>query len=58
MQARKGSTSFVTVVREIYKGGGVRNFYRGIAPCLVRAVPANAVTFFGYEKTVELFGAE
>jgi len=29
--------------RELYKEGGWKRFYRGFSPCLLRAVPANAV---------------
>ena len=29
--------------RQLYAEGGVRRFYKGIAPCLLRSVPANAV---------------
>ncbi|KAL2314788.1 Mitochondrial carrier domain-containing protein [Schizosaccharomyces pombe] len=33
----------------IYTKAGLRGFYRGFVPVLVRAAPANAVTFYVYE---------
>ncbi|KAG7396275.1 hypothetical protein PHYBOEH_002542 [Phytophthora boehmeriae] len=38
--------------RKLYAEGGVHRFYRGITPSLVRAFPANAVTFVAFEKTM------
>ena len=51
----KESGSLSVTIKRIYANGGIRAFYRGISPCLLRSVPANAVAFFGYEKTVSLF---
>ena len=36
--------------------GGVRVFYRGFLPCIMRAFPANAVVFLGLEMTLRGFG--
>jgi hypothetical protein len=36
----------------MWKEGGASRFTRGIAPCLLRAGPANAVGFFLMEMTV------
>jgi solute carrier family 25 (mitochondrial carnitine/acylcarnitine transporter), member 20/29 len=35
----------------IYKEFGVKGFYRGFTPCIVRSFPANAVCFTAYEMT-------
>jgi hypothetical protein len=35
----------------IYKEFGMKGFYRGFTPCLVRSFPANAVCFTAYEMT-------
>ncbi|KAJ1923035.1 Mitochondrial carrier protein ymc2 [Tieghemiomyces parasiticus] len=35
--------------RQTFKAEGVAGFYRGIVPCLLRAAPANAATFIGFE---------
>ena len=37
--------------RQIYARYGVRGFWRGWLPCVLRSVPANAACFFAYEKT-------
>ena len=44
-------TNIGVVVSKIYANGGLRSFYRGIIPCLLRAVPANAAAFGGVEMT-------
>ncbi|KAH7469300.1 hypothetical protein KRP22_004440 [Phytophthora ramorum] len=38
--------------RQLYAEGGPTRFYRGITPSLLRAFPANAVTFVAFEKTM------
>lgn len=41
----------------MYKENGfnLRAYFRGFGPTLMRAFPANAATFFAYEKTLSLF---
>ena len=43
-----------TVVRDIYSTRGIRGFYNGIEVAIVRAFPANAALFVGYEFTRKL----
>ena len=38
--------------------GGVAGLYRGFLPCVLRAGPANAVAFGGFEMTMKLLGEE
>lgn len=40
---------FVHCCRSLWNEGGVRRFYRGLAPCLLRAVPSNMACFGVYE---------
>jgi solute carrier family 25 carnitine/acylcarnitine transporter 20/29 len=47
----KGS---LDATRKIYAEGGAKAFFRGISPCLVRAIVANAALFAVYERTVAL----
>jgi solute carrier family 25 carnitine/acylcarnitine transporter 20/29 len=42
--------------RQLYAEGGWRRFYRGLAPCLLRAFPANAACFWSYEYAKRLLG--
>ena len=37
------------VATDIMAKEGIRGFYKGIVPVLVRAFPANAACFLGYE---------
>lgn len=40
---------------DIYRTSGVRGFYSGLVPCLMRAPPANAATFAGFELTLRFW---
>lgn len=42
--------------RKLYAEGGTAAFFRGLSPCLVRAVIANAALFAVYEKALQLLG--
>lgn len=46
------------VIREIYSTAGVRGFYRGLAPSILRAFPSNACAYYVYEGVLRLLGAE
>ena len=37
------------IAEKIYKFEGIRGFYKGIVPSLIRSTPSNAVFFFFYE---------
>lgn len=39
----------VDCTRQLYREGGLARFYRGISPSLIRAFPANAITFVAFE---------
>ncbi|KAI9495984.1 mitochondrial carrier domain-containing protein [Zychaea mexicana] len=41
---------FVTVTTEIYKKEGVRAFYKGLTPRVLRVAPGQSVTFVVYER--------
>ncbi|KAG9406475.1 hypothetical protein AC1031_002795 [Aphanomyces cochlioides] len=43
------------VVREIYSLHGIKGFYRGLVPTVIRAIPANAVLFYTYEEVQAFF---
>lgn len=52
VKARMHSTNDMGVwdcVRRVYAEGGVRGFYKGIGPSLLRAFPAHATIFLVYE---------
>ena len=45
----KSTPSYFQNVIRLHKEGGIRGFFRGSAPIMVRAFPCNAVTFWTYE---------
>jgi len=49
LQSAEGRPTLGGVIREIYGKGGVKAFFPGLTPALLRAVPANAATFVGVE---------
>ena len=59
MQAQGAQTKFqdqrrgmVWHVRDMYRKEGARAFFKGMAPCILRAFPVNAVIFLVYEQTM------
>ncbi|KAJ2514788.1 Mitochondrial carrier protein ymc2 [Coemansia sp. RSA 1939] len=54
-ESRKYSGS-IDCVRKIMKQEGVGGFFRGITPCILRAAPANAATFVGFEMAMRVLG--
>jgi len=49
MSKRKYKSS-MDCARQLYAKGGINAFSKGLGPCLIRAVIANAVTFLTFEK--------
>lgn len=48
--------SIAAVTKDIYKTAGIKGFYRGFVPCIVRALPVNAATFTSYELAMRAMG--
>ncbi|KAJ1957202.1 Mitochondrial carrier protein ymc2 [Dipsacomyces acuminosporus] len=46
----------VDCAKKIIRHEGYKGFFRGIAPCLLRAAPANAATFIGFEMAMRVMG--
>jgi solute carrier family 25 carnitine/acylcarnitine transporter 20/29 len=49
-------TGLVDAFRKIHARSGLRGFFIGYTPCMVRAVPANAATFYAYSVVREHLG--
>lgn len=49
LQNAENKTRVTDIVCEVYRNGGLKAFYPGIGPALVRAIPANAATLLGWE---------
>jgi solute carrier family 25 carnitine/acylcarnitine transporter 20/29 len=47
------SLSLASTAYAVYHRAGIAGFWAGAAPCLLRAVPTNAVTFFVFEYIKE-----
>lgn len=44
-----GKAGGIELAKEIWAQEGFKGYYRGLAPCLLRAFPAAAATFFVFE---------
>lgn len=51
LQGATEKTSVGQVVSEVYSKGGIKGFFPGVGPALLRSFPANAATFVGLELT-------
>lgn len=40
------------VIKKVYKTQGIKGFFKGFAPTILRAAPANAATFCAFEMTL------
>jgi len=47
--------SMMDSVRQTYKKQGMNGFWRGLTPCLMRAIPVNSGTFIVYKSSLGLF---
>eukprot|EP01137_Pigoraptor_chileana_P009048 Opistho-2@56722 len=46
----------VDCIRKTFAEEGIRGFYRGLTPCVLRAIPASASTFLAFEVAMKLLG--
>ena len=49
--------SFASAFGAILKREGVRGFYKGLAPGLIKSAPASAITFAAYDAAIRLLAA-
>ncbi|KAG0212784.1 Mitochondrial carrier protein ymc2 [Mortierella sp. GBA30] len=52
--ATRQYSSALDCARQTLAKEGAAGFFKGIAPCILRAAPANAVTFLGFEMAMRL----
>jgi len=52
-QASENSKSALTTAVQLFKSQGIRGFFLGAGPILLRAGPANAAAFLGYEAALK-----
>lgn len=46
--------TMMTAAQKLWAEGGVKRFYKGFSPCLMRAVPANATMLFTVDKVTQM----
>lgn len=56
MQKVGSSGNTTGVMREVYLESGIRGFWSGVIPRMVRVVPGQAITFFVVEFIMDLMG--
>lgn len=44
----------LSVVKDVFKKSGIKGFYKGFVPTILRAAPANGATFAAFEVTMRL----
>lgn len=49
LQASSTHTSLPAVVKHLHAKGGIKAFFPGLGPALLRSFPANGATFLGVE---------
>ena len=45
-------------ISQTLRADGLRGFYRGFLPCLLRAAPVNASTFMAFELAMRMLGRD
>ena len=53
LQSAEGRPTISGTIGGLYRNGGFKAFFPGIGPAMLRAVPANAATFLGWELTMK-----
>ena len=52
--AQRQFPNMVTAAKKLWADGGVKRFYRGFSPCLMRAIPANGTLLYTVDKVQQL----
>lgn len=56
IQCSEAKLSVMECTRQIYREGGILQFYKGLAPCLIRAVVTGTTRYLAYEKCQKMLG--
>jgi len=57
VRADRKYTNMLQTATDLWREGGVRRFYKGFAPCIIRAAPANASMLFTVEAVHNLMAS-
>jgi solute carrier family 25 protein 38 len=52
--SNKDYRTFLAAYRTIYTNSGIRGFYFGVTPLLVRHIPSSALFFYTYEHVLKM----
>lgn len=55
IQSNESKLTIPQATSKIYKTSGFKGFFKGFTPTMIRAFPANAATFLGYELIISTF---
>lgn len=53
LQSSNEKVGIGRVFKDVYRSGGIKAFFPGLAPAMARSFPANAATFLGYELAMK-----
>lgn len=56
IKAERQYSGFVDCAKQIFRRRGIRGFYKGFTPCILRSFPSNAACFLVVEKVSKLMG--
>jgi len=56
IQCSKTELGMIECTKEIYKTTGFAGFWKGLSPCLLRAIVTGATRYIAYDKCQELIG--
>jgi solute carrier family 25 (mitochondrial carnitine/acylcarnitine transporter), member 20/29 len=54
--SKKQYPSMIVAAQKLWAEGGVARFYKGFAPCIIRAVPANAAMLYTVDTVNNFLG--
>lgn len=55
IQSSSSKLTLLQAIKKIHQTSGYSGFFKGFGPTMVRAFPANAATFVGYEIVMKTF---
>jgi len=56
VRSERKYANYMDAVRKIHKADGIKGFFKGFTPCMIRSFPANAVCFLAYEQARKIIG--
>jgi len=54
VRSERKYSGYMDAAKKIHKADGIKGFFKGFTPCMIRSFPANAVCFLAYEYSKKL----